>query len=121
MATPTAIASRIERSLHALLAETKALTSTEEWDALPDGERAAIALDWDHLLADYHGELDRFSHSGEMTAEQQQRYRELLQQLQEALPIFTRLGLLPLPSLPGLAATATTLATMHRLGDDRHH
>ncbi len=98
MATPTAIASRIDRSLHALLAETQALTSTaEEWDALPDGERAAIALDWDHLLADYLIELDRFSHSGEMTAEQQQRYQELLQQLQEALPIFDRLGLLPLP------------------------
>ena len=60
MAAPTAITSRIDRSLRALLAEVQDLPRTaEEWDALPDGERAAIALDWDHLLADYLVELDR--------------------------------------------------------------
>ena len=101
MAAPTTIASRIDRSLHALLAEARTLAGTaEEWDALSDGERAAIALDWDHLLADYLTELDRFCQAGEMTADQQQRYRDLLQQLQKALPFFDRLGLLPLPVTP---------------------
>ena len=71
MASPTAVAARIERSLHAVLAEVRALAGTaEEWDTLPDGERAAIALDWDHLLADYLTELDRLCRAGEMTAEQ---------------------------------------------------
>ncbi len=98
MASPTAVATRIDRSLHALLTEVRALASTaEEWDTLSDGERAAIALDWDHLLADYLTELERRCRSGEMTAEQQERYQELLQQLREALPIFKRLGFLPLP------------------------
>ena len=98
MASPTAVAARIDRRLHALLAEVRALAGTaEEWDTLSDGERAAIALDWDHLLADYLAELERLCRAGEMTAEQQERYRELLQELQGALPIFDRLGLLPLP------------------------
>jgi Xaa-Pro aminopeptidase len=100
MPSPTTVATRIDRSLHAMLAEVRALAGTaEEWDTLSDAERAAIALDWDHLLADYLTELDRFFQAGEMTAEQQQHYQALLQQLREALPIFDRLGLLPLPSM----------------------
>ncbi len=101
MASPIAVAARIERSLHALLAELRVLAGTaEEWDTLSDGERAAIALDWDHLLADYLTELERLCRAGEMTAEQRERYRQLLQELQGALPIFDRLGLLPLPITP---------------------
>ncbi len=46
MASPTAVATRIDRSLQALLAEVRALAGTaEEWDTLSDGEHAAIALD----------------------------------------------------------------------------
>ncbi|MDP9371403.1 MAG: hypothetical protein M3Q65_02880, partial [Chloroflexota bacterium] len=98
MAAPTAVTSRIERSLHALFAEVRELPSTaEEWSALTDGERAAITLDWDHLLADYLVELDRFYRAGEMTSEQQERYHDLLQQLKETKPLFARLGLLPIP------------------------
>ncbi len=94
--------SRIERSLHALFAEVRELPSTaEEWSALTDGERAAIALDWDHLLADYLTEQDQFYRAGEMTAEQQERYRDLLGQLQERKPLLARLGLLPLPVTTG--------------------
>ncbi len=82
MASPTAVTTRIDRSLQALLAEVRALAdTTEEWDTLSDDERAAIALDWDHLLADYLTELECLCHAGEMTVEQQGRYRELLQEL----------------------------------------
>ncbi len=101
MASPTAVATRIDRSLHALLAEVRTLAGTvEEWDTLSDGGRAAIALDWDHLLADYLTELEHLCRAGEMTVEQQGRYRDLLQELRGALPIFDRLGLLPLPITP---------------------
>ena len=91
MAAPTAITSRIDRSLRALLAEVQDLPRTaEEWDALPDGERAAIALDWDHLLADYLVELDRFCREGEMTDDQQRHYQELLGKLREATPLLRK-------------------------------
>ena len=61
MASPTAVARRIDRSLHAQLAESRVLARTaEEWDTLLDGERTAIALDWDHLLVDNLTELERW-------------------------------------------------------------
>ncbi|MBI3979721.1 MAG: hypothetical protein HY331_16190 [Chloroflexi bacterium] len=98
MATTTRIDKRIERSLHAVTAETDDLpTVAAEWASLSDGERAAVSLDWDHLMADYLTELDEYYRSGEMTLIQQVRYRELLRKLKEALPIITRLNFYPPP------------------------
>lgn len=98
MAAPTVVVSRVERSLNALLAELRELPGVAaDWDNFSDGERAAIALDWDHLLADYLAELAGFQHSGVMTAEQETRYRGLVRQLHEAQPLFHRLGLQPVP------------------------
>lgn len=98
MATTTELADRIERSLHALHAEVDWLPNTvAEWEETPGWERASISLDWDHLLCDYLGELNRFYLAGTMTAEQRVRYRDLLCKIRDALPLFERLGLLPIP------------------------
>ncbi len=59
MATTTEITGRIDRSLHAILAEAQDLPSrADKWDSLPEWERASISLEWDHLMADYLTELD---------------------------------------------------------------
>ncbi len=100
MAAPTIVTSRVERSLNALLAEVRELPGVAaDWDNLSDGERAAIALDWDHLIADYLTELEGFRRSAAMTAEQETRYHELVRHLHEAQPLFRRLGLQPIPLL----------------------
>lgn len=84
----------IESALHALLSELASLPATAaEWDSLPDWNRASIALDWAHLMADYLPELRRCSEDGSMTTEQCVRYRELLRELKAALPTIERLGL----------------------------
>jgi hypothetical protein len=94
MATETEIAQRIERSLYALIAEVDWLPNTaSEWDTLSDTEQVSIALDWDHLIASYLTELDRFYQAGRMTADQRERYHLLLTKLREAQPIFERLNL----------------------------
>lgn len=98
MATTTEIADRIERDLYALHAELEWLPNTvAEWDETADWERASISLDWDHLLCDYLGELQRFWHDRAMTADQEVRYQDLVRRLRDAMPLFDRLGLLPLP------------------------
>ena len=92
MATQAVIATRIERSLHALLAEAEDLPCTaEEWDQLADGERASVSLDWAHLMADYLTELDQYYRAGTMTPDQQVRYRAVLCKLKAVLPIIERL------------------------------
>lgn len=44
-------------------------------------------------MADYLTELDAQYRSGQMTSDQQARYREVLRQLKEALPIIKQLNL----------------------------
>ena len=88
------IADRVERGLHALIAELDWLPNTAaEWDVLSDTEQVSISLDWDHLIADYRTELDEFYHAGTMTMQQRERYHVLLHKLREAQPIFERLNL----------------------------
>ena len=98
MAAPTRVAARIDSYLFALLAEIADLPNvTAEWDSLSPAARASVSLDWDHLLADYLPELETHYHAAAMTAEQRERYGELRRQLQAALPLFERLGWLPIP------------------------
>jgi len=85
---------RIERSLHAILAETEDLPDLlSEWDSLPDWNQYSVKLDWAHLMADYLTELHEFARTGQMSAEQQARYQVLRRALQAALPIIERLNL----------------------------
>ena len=94
MAATTDIAHRIERSLHAVMADTQDLPDwAAEWDAMTDGERASTSLEWDHMMNDYLTELDDYCRSGAMSPEQQARYRQLLHTLSGAIPIVRRLGL----------------------------
>lgn len=100
VATP-AVTARIDRGLRSLLAEVEDLPSLAvEWEQLPESERASVALDWDHLLASYLNELDHAYRTGEMTADQQARYRALLGRLRDAKPLLERLDFFrPLVSL----------------------
>jgi hypothetical protein len=94
MATTTGIAERIEVGLRAVLAEVEDLpTVGEDWATLPDGNRASIALDWAHLMADYFPELEEAYRSDEMTLEQRSRYRTLRAKLRAASPMIERLRL----------------------------
>ncbi len=98
MAAPTEVAERIESGLHALIAEVEWLPhAAAEWASFSDLNRVSFSLDWDHLLTDYLTELERYYRSGSMTAEQRVRYRGLLCKIRDALPLFERLGLLPIP------------------------
>lgn len=94
MAAQTGVAARVEAFLDVVLAETRELpTVQEEWEMLPDGNRASFSLEWDHLMADYLTELHRHYCAGQMMPDQQQRYRTLLRELRVALPIIERLNL----------------------------
>lgn len=98
MAATTEMNGRIESGLYALTAEVEDLPNVvEEWDALPEWNQASITLDWSHLLCDYLTELDRFFRADQMTVIQAARYRQLLWKMTDALPLFERLGLLPIP------------------------
>lgn len=103
MATTTEVTARVDRGLRSLLTEVADLPNlAAEWERLSDGERASIALDWDHLMATYLPELDRLYRSHEMNVEQQARYRTLLHTLHDALPIIERLALFRPPVALGV-------------------
>jgi hypothetical protein len=70
----------------------------EEWTALEAtaagrAERASWSLEWAHMVLDRLAELDDYSRAGMMVAEQDRRYRRLLERLDEALPTIERLNL----------------------------
>lgn len=65
----------------------------EEWTELADGERVSWSLDWDQLMLSYLPDMHLAYRTGRMTPEQQERYRELLGKLRDALPILERLNL----------------------------
>jgi hypothetical protein len=94
VATETEVTQRIDVRLDALQANLDDLCAVaQEWQVLPEGERVAWSLDWDHLMSDYLRELDHAFRARRMTATQQQRYRAVLRKLAEALPIIEQLDL----------------------------
>lgn len=97
MATTTEVTERIDSGLHALIAEVEWLPHVQEqWASFSDMNRASFSLDWDHLLADYLTELDRYYRSRAMTEQQQAQYLILLTKITDAQPLFERFGLLPI-------------------------
>ncbi|MDQ2785297.1 MAG: hypothetical protein M3Y58_09890 [Chloroflexota bacterium] len=109
MAAKTEVTDRVERRLSGILAEVDWLPNTAaEWNELPDGERASISMDWDHLMADYLPEIHNAYHADQMTPDQRARYYELLHKLKDAQPIFERLNLYR-PTIP-LDIPSTTAA-----------
>src|SRR4051794_35989584 len=61
-----------------------------DWNGLDDDAQVSECLRWDHYMADYLTELDEHYRAGDMTPVQQQRYRDLLRRLQEAMPLLIR-------------------------------
>jgi hypothetical protein len=98
MAAPATVSARIDRSLSALSAELADLpTLAAEWDTLTDANRASVALDWDHLLADYLAELEDHYRADAMSPGQRETYRDLRRKLAAARPTLARLRFWPLP------------------------
>ena len=93
MVARTSTSERIAIQLHAIECAVADLPEiVEEWDELPDGERASLSLDWDHLMGSYLILLERYCAGGEMSKEQSRRYNALRASLRAALPLIERLN-----------------------------
>lgn len=57
-----------------------------EWSALSAAERASWSLDWDQAMGALDAVLEPAYQDGTMSSEQQARYREILTDLEAALP-----------------------------------
>ena len=98
MATRLATDRRIEIELKSLRLMFGDLPEVaQEWAELSDGERVSWSLDWDQLMGALKVTLDPYYRSGAMTDDQRTRYRAILRQLHEALPLIERLRLYPPP------------------------
>ncbi len=62
------------------------------WDDEPDDIRAAEELTWNSTMSRLRLDLDPAYRSGQMTPEQAERYRRLLERLAELLPVIERMG-----------------------------
>ena len=63
-----------------------------EWPHMLDDHQAAFLLEWDELMGRME-RLDSVLHSYQMTPAQEARYRALLRDFAEAMPVIERLGL----------------------------
>ncbi len=70
-----------------------------------ESEQVSLSLDWAHLMADYLTELDEYFRGGQLTRDQEERYRSLLGKLKDVRPIIQQLRLYP----PPVALDAVTL------------
>lgn len=69
-----------------------------EWADLPEPERLSWALDWSNDMSKLE-HLGHYAAQGLLTIEQQERYRQLAQQVREVFPLLERLTLYR-PRLP---------------------
>lgn len=93
MAAPATLARAIERDLHHLRVEIEDLpTLAEEWDDAQESVRYDADLTWHSAMVAMRERLDPAYRSGQMTAEQAERYRDLLRKLKAALPVIEKLG-----------------------------
>ena len=63
-----------------------------EWEKIPEGERAAWSIDWSNEMSGLVRIAD-FASTGLLTAQQQKSYREALHKLLELLPLVKHLDL----------------------------
>lgn len=93
MAPTAGLSARIDLDLDALFYELEDLIELAEiWDEEPDHMQYAEMLTWDSCMSTLSLDRDPAYHSGQMTLEQQARYRDLLRRLKEVLPILQNLG-----------------------------
>ena len=100
MATATEAQASAVRSLETaelMLADLPGVA--DEWEQLDDGERTGWSLDWGNEMSGLK-RIARYASEGLLQAEQQERYRRLLQKLNDALPIIDRLDLRRPPMPP---------------------
>ncbi len=62
-----------------------------------DAERASWSLVWGYAMAAQLGELDELYRRGDLSAEHVMRYRTLIEQRKESLPVIHRLNFFPPP------------------------
>ena len=94
MVASAQLAQRIEIALRSAFLMTADLAEVlTDWPNMEDWERASWSLEWDQFMASDLPLLDRHYCAGNMTADQQARYRKLLDHLREALPVIVRLDL----------------------------
>lgn len=95
MASTTAVASKKrDLALQALAGEIGDLNSIlaeQESNQLSEVERDVRAMEWGQVMGTLRVVLDPAYHAGQMTREQEERYRELLRRLREALPVIEKL------------------------------
>lgn len=85
---------RIEIGFKAIEAALSDLPElVDEWDELPDGERASWSLDWDHLMGSYLTLMDEQHRANAMTSAQSGRYEALRTRLRAAMPAIKQLNL----------------------------
>ena len=93
MATKDEMAEPADRAIEAVSLTNRDLPEIlEEWDDLADGERASLALDWDHMMADYLPEIVRYHRAGVLSEGQEEAYERLRAELEENLPIIEKLN-----------------------------
>ncbi len=94
MAEATIMSYPIDDNLRMVQADTTDLPRMEEkWSSLPRIVRTDWQMEWLDVIMPALEGLDRCYRSGEMTPEQRARYRSLLRQLKDNLPIIRRLEL----------------------------
>lgn len=95
MATPTKVIREIDytlRNVRAALDDLPSVLEDQQHGELSDSERLTLSMGWDNEVHCLRVILDPAYRAGQMTPEQQARYRELLRQLTEALPTIRQLG-----------------------------
>jgi arginine decarboxylase-like protein len=94
MVTSAAITDHLDRGLALLESTVQSLPElAKEWDQLGESAQVTLSLEWQHDIADYLCELEDEYRHGQLTPQQQARYRALQANLQHALPTIRRLHL----------------------------
>jgi hypothetical protein len=95
MAPPVEVSERITLEIDVIskaLADLPSILEDQEKGDLGENERIALSQEWGADMGTIEVVLDPAYRSSQMTSEQAERYRALLQKLREALPIIARLG-----------------------------
>jgi hypothetical protein len=90
----------IDQSLrynHAMMDEL--LEVTAEWDEIPDAELASWTMDWWQFAYTIIPEITEEYTSGIMTPEQEQKYRKLIQRIEQHRDLIQQFGL-TMPRIP---------------------
>ncbi len=93
MATQVEVKQALDQDLHRLTVELEDLPAlAEEWEDTHESVRYDAELTWYGAMVGLRERLDPAYRAGQMTPLQAERYRQLLQALQDALPFLQQLG-----------------------------